>query len=325
MKKSKIFITGGTGSFGKKFVSMTLNNFKNCQITIYSRDENKQWHMAQNFKNKNIKFIIGDVRDKDRLNDTMKGHSLVIHAAATKIVPTAELNPSECIKTNIDGALNVINASVNNNIKKTIALSTDKACNPVNLYGATKLASDKLFLSANNIDPMKKMFSVVRYGNVIGSRGSIVPFFLQQSKTNTLTVTDKNMTRFMISIEEAVKMVWKVFEKMSGGEIFVKKLPSMNIMEIAKAISPKSKIKMIGIRPGEKIHEQMISSADSYNTYEFSEYYKIISPILDKKIISKIIYGGKKVKIGFEYSSEKNKFWMTKDNLIKIIKKENIT
>ena len=324
MNKSKIFITGGTGSFGKKFVSMTLNKFKTCQITIYSRDENKQWHMAQNFKNKNINFVIGDVRDKDRLSHTMKGHSLVIHAAATKIVPTAELNPSECIKTNIDGALNVINASVNNNINKTIALSTDKACNPVNLYGATKLASDKLFLSANNIDPIKKMFSVVRYGNVIGSRGSIVPFFIDQSKQNILTVTDKNMTRFMISIEDSVKMVWEVYKKMVGGEIFVKKLPSMNIMEIARAISPKSKIKIIGIRPGEKIHEQMISSADSYNTYEFNEFYKIISPILDKKMINKIIKGGKKVKIGFEYSSENNKLWMTGTDLKKIIKKENL-
>ncbi len=324
MNKSKIFITGGTGSFGKKFVSMTLNKFKTCQITIYSRDENKQWHMAQNFKNKNINFVIGDVRDKDRLSHTMKGHSLVIHAAATKIVPTAELNPSECIKTNIDGALNVINASVNNNINKTIALSTDKACNPVNLYGATKLASDKLFLSANNIDPIKKMFSVVRYGNVIGSRGSIVPFFIDQSKQNILTVTDENMTRFMISIEDSVKMVWEVYKKMVGGEIFVKKLPSMNIMEIARAISPKSKIKIIGIRPGEKIHEQMISSADSYNTYEFNEFYKIISPILDKKMINKIIKGGKKVKIGFEYSSENNKLWMTGTDLKKIIKKENL-
>ena len=303
---------------------MTLNKFKTCQITIYSRDENKQWHMAQNFKNKNINFVIGDVRDKDRLSHTMKGHSLVIHAAATKIVPTAELNPSECIKTNIDGALNVINASVNNNINKTIALSTDKACNPVNLYGATKLASDKLFLSANNIDPIKKMFSVVRYGNVIGSRGSIVPFFIDQSKQNILTVTDKNMTRFMISIEDSVKMVWEVYKKMVGGEIFVKKLPSMNIMEIARAISPKSKIKIIGIRPGEKIHEQMISSADSYNTYEFNEFYKIISPILDKKMINKIIKGGKKVKIGFEYSSENNKLWMTGTDLKKIIKKENL-
>ena len=325
MNNSKIFITGGTGSFGKKFVSMTLKKYKNCNITIYSRDENKQWHMEQSYKDKNIRFIIGDVRDKERLNETIKGHTLVIHAAATKIVPTAEHNPSECIKTNIDGALNVIDACINNNIKKTIALSTDKACNPVNLYGATKLASDKLFLSANNIEPNKKKFSVLRYGNVIGSRGSIVPFFINQAKYNNhLTITDKKMTRFMISREDAVKMLWEVNTKMFGGEIFVKKLPSMNIVEIARTISPSSKIKIIGIRPGEKIHEQMISSADSYNTYEFDKYFKIVSSTLNNKIKDKIITNGKKVKLGFEYSSEKNKIWMTKDNLKKIIKKENL-
>ena len=324
MKLKNIFLTGGTGSFGQKFVQMTLKKYKNCCITIYSRDELKQWEMSGKFNDKRLKFIIGDIRDKARLNESISDIDLIVHAAATKIVPTSETNPTECIKTNIDGAINVIYAAKKNQVKKIIALSTDKACNPVNLYGATKLASDKLFMAANSSNKLDKIkFSVVRYGNVIGSRGSIVPFFLNQEKKNILTITDKNMTRFMITRREAVDMVWDVAELMQGGEIFIKKIPSMNIMDIAKAIAPKAQYKIIGMRPGEKIHEQMISSADSYNTFEYKNFYIILSSHLDKNKKIKLSKGGKKVSLDFQYSSDTNTNWMKNIELIKIIKSEN--
>ncbi len=317
----KILITGGTGSFGKKFVQMTLNKFKPKKLVIFSRDEIKQWDMAKEFeKNKNVKFITGDVRDFQRLKNVLKGIDYVVHAAATKIVPTAEKNPSECIKTNVNGAINLINAAIENNIKKVVALSTDKACNPVNLYGASKLASDKLFVSSNSKDKSHAtLFSVVRYGNVMGSRGSVIPFFYQESKKKIIPITDKRMTRFMISLEQCVEQVWSTFELMHGGEIFIKKIPSMNIMNIAASISSSSKIKYIGIRPGEKIHEKMISDDDSKYTYEYKKYFKIIPSYCDNIKLKKIIKGGKKVREGFEYSSDKNNL-MTISDLKKWLK-----
>ena len=316
MKLKNIFLTGGTGSFGQKFVQMTLKKYKNCCITIYSRDELKQWEMSGKFNDKRLKFIIGDIRDKARLNESISDIDLIVHAAATKIVPTSETNPTECIKTNIDGAINVIYAAKKNQVKKIIALSTDKACNPVNLYGATKLASDKLFMAANSSNKLDKIkFSVVRYGNVIGSRGSIVPFFLNQEKKNILTITDKNMTRFMITRREAVDMVWDVAELMQGGEIFIKKIPSMNIMDIAKAIAPKAQYKIIGMRPGEKIHEQMIGLEDAPHTYEYDDHYKILPAIYNWSSDPKRNKGGAKVDENFTYSSDQNKEWMSVKDL----------
>ena len=313
IKNSNLLITGGTGSFGNKFVEMTLKKHNPKKIFIYSRDEMKQWEMAIKFKGeKKIEFIIGDVRDKERLVRALDGVDYVIHAAATKIVPTAEYNPFECVKTNIIGAMNLINACMESNVKKVIALSTDKACNPINLYGASKLASDKLFVAANSNEKKNKtLFSVVRYGNVMGSRGSVIPFFLNESKNGVLPITDKKMTRFMISLEQAIELVWKAFLDMSGGEIYVKKIPSMTIVEIAKAISLKAKLKIIGIRPGEKIHEQMIGSEDAPHTYEYKDYFKILPAIHGWSKQSFRIKNGKAVKPNFVYSSNNNKEHMS--------------
>ena len=308
-KNSTIFITGGTGSFGNTFVPMTLNKFNPKKIIIYSRDEMKQWEMQKKFyKDKRVKFIIGDVRDFETLNKSVNGSEYIIHAAATKIVPLAEYNPFECIKTNIHGAMNIINASLENNVKKVIALSTDKASNPINLYGATKLASDKLFISANsNSEKNRPIFSIVRYGNVMGSRGSVIPLFLQQEETKKeFTITDKRMTRFMISLEKAVESVWEAFDTMRGGEIYIKKIPSMNILEIAKSINKKIKIKYIGLRPGEKIHEQMIGFEDAPYTYEYKNYFKILPSINSWHLDKKRILKGKKVSANFTYNSSNN-------------------
>ena len=296
LKKSNILITGGTGSFGSKFIEMTLNKFKPNRLVVFSRDEIKQWELKNKYsKFKNLEFIIGDIRDVSSISNALSGIDFVIHAAATKIVPTAESNPVECIKTNINGAINLINAARYNNIKKLVALSTDKACNPINLYGATKLASDKLFV-ASNFDNIKNqtLFSVVRYGNVMESRGSIIPYLQNLSSTGIFPITDKRMTRFIISLEDAVKLVWKTFDLMLGGEIFVKKLPSVKVTDIAKAINPKCKIKIIGIRPGEKIHEEMISESDSIHTYEFDDFFKILTAD-HKKFPKKLFSKGKKV------------------------------
>ena len=277
-KNKTILITGGTGSFGNSFTKILLKKYQIKKLIIFSRDEMKQWFMKEKFKDKRIKFVIGDVRDEDSIINASRNVDFIIHAAATKIVPTAEVNPIECIKTNILGAQNVIKATSVNKVKKVVALSTDKACNPINLYGATKLAADKLFLSANNYEEKaSSKFSVVRYGNVIGSRGSVVPFFKKINKEKGyIPITDKNMTRFMISLNEAVEFVILALENMQGGEIFVKKIPSMKIIDIAKAINSKPKLKYIGIRPGEKLHEQMISEDDSTETYEFKKHFKII-------------------------------------------------
>ena len=280
-----IFLTGGTGSFGKAFTSYILR-FKPKKLIIFSRDESKQWDMQNNYKNyKNIKFVIGDIRDKERLDSVIsKEIDYVIHAAATKIVPTAETNPEECVKTNILGTINLIQICKEKKIEKVIGLSTDKACNPVNLYGATKLAADKLIIAANDFESKKfSRFSVVRYGNVLGSRGSVIPFFKKMINTqNYIPITDKKMTRFIISLNEAVEFVLLSLDEMKGGEIFVKKIPSMNILEIAKSITKNPKLKFIGIRPGEKLHETMISEEDSFYTLEYKDYFKIIPNINNK-------------------------------------------
>ena len=322
LKNSRILIPGGTGSFGNTFVPMTLEKYNPQRIIIYSRDEMKQWEMAQKFSNDpRVKFVIGDVRDKDRLFRCLDGVDYVVHAAATKIVPTAEYNPFECIKTNINGAMNLIDSCIESRIKKVVALSTDKASNPINLYGATKLASDKLFTASNSsyASGHKTFFSVVRYGNVMGSRGSIIPFFMSLQDQGELPITDERMTRFMITLDQGVELVWHAFKDMVGGEIYVKKIPSMRLIDIAKAVAPKAKHKIIGIRPGEKLHEQMISGDDSYSTYEYSNYYKILPQIHEWAKDNLRIKNGKRVSEGFVYSSDNNSEWMTKSDLQKWI------
>ena len=319
-----ILITGGTGSFGKKFIEKLLHKYKPNKIIVYSRDELKQFEMQKIFpgnKNTAIRYFIGDIRDLPRLRQALDTVDIVVHAAALKHVPIAEYNPFEAVKTNIIGSQNVIDASLSTNVKKVIALSTDKAAAPINLYGATKLASDKLFIASNSsyANGHSTSFSVVRYGNVMGSRGSIIPFFLSLKKKEQMPITDKRMTRFMISLDQGVKLVWHTFNDMLGGEIYVKKIPSIKITDIARVISPKSKLKIIGIRPGEKLHEQMISSDDSHSTYEYSDYYKILPQINEWGKDSLRIKNGKKVSEGFVYSSDKNLDWMTKSELKKLI------
>lgn len=319
---SSILITGGTGSFGNSFVPLTLNKYNPKRIIIYSRDEMKQWEMAQKFnENSNVEFIIGDVRDYSRLRTALQGIDFVVHAAATKIVPTAEVNPSECIKTNIDGAMNLIDACISCGIKRVVALSTDKACNPINLYGATKLASDKLFIASNSFSGKHfSKFSVVRYGNVLESRGSVIPYFRKMAKTGEIPITDPTMSRFMITLDQAVQLVWKAFDEMIGGEIFVKKLPSMNLLDIAEAVAPGVKRKIIGIRPGEKIHEQMIGKEDSDTTYSYDGFYIIYPKIHVINLKPEITRDGLLVSKNFEYSSNTNDDWMTIEQLRRILK-----
>ena len=322
LKNSSILITGGTGSFGQNFVPATLKKYNPSRLVIFSRDEMKQWEMAKLYKDdKRVRFFIGDVRDKDRLCRALNKIEFVVHAAAIKIVPIAEYNPFECIKTNINGAMNLIDACLDQKVKRIVALSTDKASSPVNLYGATKLASDKLFTSSNSsyAQGHKTLFSVVRYGNVMGSRGSIIPFFMNLKNQKELPITDKRMTRFMISLDKSVELVWHAFEDMLGGEIYVKKIPSMKVTDIAKVIAPKAKHKIIGIRPGEKIHEQMIGLEDTSYTYEYSSYYKILPQINNWSKDKFRIKNGKKVSEKFSYSSENNLQWMTKSDLKKWI------
>jgi len=317
LENTKILITGGTGSFGNAFVPMTLEKYNPKSIVIYSRDEMKQWEMAQKYQNdERVKFVIGDVRDKEYLSRTLNGIDYVIHAAATKIVPTAEYNPFECVKTNINGATNLIDACIDKGVKKVVALSTDKASNPINLYGATKLASDKLFVAGNAYaGDHDTRFSVVRYGNVMGSRGSVIPFFITQKESGVLTITDTKMTRFMISLEQGVELVWHALEDMLGGEIYVKKIPSMTITDIAKAVDQNAEHKIIGIRPGEKIHEQMIGIEDAPHTYEYSDHYKILPAIYNWSSDSIRNKGGEKVNENFVYSSDINSEWMCVDDL----------
>ena len=319
---SVILITGGTGSFGKKFVSMTLNKFNPRKLIVFSRDEIKQWEMSKTLEGESrIRFFIGDVRDKSRLHRALQGVDYVVHAAATKIVPTAEYNPFECVKTNINGAMNLIDASIDQGVKKVVALSTDKASSPINLYGATKLASDKLFVASNHsyAGGQETSFSVVRYGNVMGSRGSIIPFFMSIKDSGEIPITDLRMSRFMITLEQGVDLVWHAFSDMVGGEIYVKKIPSIKVTDIADAIAPTCKKICVGIRPGEKIHEQMISNEDSLFTYEYRDYYKILPQINDWGKDKERIKNGVKVQEDFVYSSDLNKEWMSKSQLKKWI------
>ena len=313
LTNSTILITGGTGSFGHAFVPMTLSKYNPKKIIIFSRDEMKQWEMAKLFNNDpRVRFFIGDVRDKDRLYRALHGVDYVVHAAATKIVPTAEYNPFECIKTNINGAVNLIDACIDKGVSRVVALSTDKASSPANLYGATKLASDKLFVAGNSYSgEHETRFSVVRYGNVMGSRGSVIPFFLSIRDQGVLPITDARMTRFMISLEEGVKLVWHAFEDMVGGETYVKKIPSMKVTELGKVIAPEAKQEVVGIRPGEKLHEQMISEEDSFYTYEYQDYFKILPSIHEWGNDVNRIKDGNKVEEGFVYSSDSNTEWMS--------------
>jgi len=317
LNNSSILITGGTGSFGNTFVPMTLAKYNPKRLVIYSRDEMKQWEMAQKFTgDKRVNFIIGDVRDKDRLIRSLDGINYVVHAAATKIVPTAEYNPFECVKTNINGAMNLIDACIDSGIKRVVALSTDKASNPINLYGATKLASDKLFVAGNAYaGTHETRFSVVRYGNVMGSRGSVIPFFISLANTGKLPITDPRMTRFMITLEQGVELVWHAFDDMSGGEIYVKKIPSMSILDIANAVVPTAEKKIIGVRPGEKIHEQMIGLEDAPHTYAYANHYKILPMIHNWSSDPLRIKNGVKVDDNFTYTSDNNSEWMSMEEL----------
>jgi len=319
-----ILITGGTGSFGKKYVETLLKNYTPNKIIIYSRDELKQFEMQQDFNQSCMRYFIGDVRDKERLTQAMNGVDFVIHAAAMKHVPAAEYNPMECIKTNIDGAENVITAALKNNVEKVIALSTDKAANPVNLYGATKLGSDKLFVAANNISGGHiTTFSVVRYGNVVGSRGSVVPFFdkLINEGVNEIPITHIEMTRFWITLQGGVDFVLKNFERMLGGEVFVPKIPSMRIVDLAKAMAPDLPIKIIGIRAGEKLHEIMCPADDSHHTYEYDDHF-VIAPSI--KFFSRsndftsnaLMESGHPVSPGFEYNSQNNADFLSTKQLL---------
>tara|TARA_B110000261_G_C13048259_1_gene343210 strand:+ start:464 stop:1465 length:1002 start_codon:yes stop_codon:yes gene_type:complete len=324
LKNSSILITGGTGSFGHSFVPLTLKKYNPKRLVIFSRDEMKQWEMAKLYKDdQRVRFFIGDVRDKDRLHRALHAVDYVVHAAATKIVPTAEYNPFECIKTNINGAMNLIDICIDQKVKRVVALSTDKASSPINLYGATKLASDKLLVASNSTYARGEAtsFSIVRYGNVMGSRGSVIPFFMSLKDQKELPITDERMTRFMISLNQGVELVWHAFEDMVGGEIYVKKIPSIKVTDIAKVIAPQAMHKIIGIRPGEKLHEQMISSDDSYSTYEYPSYYKILPQIYEWGKDSLRIKDGVKVPEGFFYNSDNNTEWMTKSNLRKWIDK----
>ena len=319
-----ILITGGTGSFGKKYTEIILSKYKPNKIIIFSRDELKQYEMSQSFSDECMRYFIGDVRDENRLIEAMNGVDIVIHAAALKHVPIAEYNPMECIKTNIDGAQNVINAAIKNKVKKVIALSTDKASGPINLYGATKLVSDKLFVAANNIVGSGiTQFSVVRYGNVVGSRGSVVPFFMKliENGTKEIPITDNNMTRFLITLEDGVNFVLDNFERMHGGEIFIPKIPSMKMTELALALAPKLPHKVIGIRPCEKLHEVMITQDD--RVIEFDSYY-VITPTIQFSNISDFTINalgekGTDIGIGFEYNSLNNSQWYTTESFLKML------
>ncbi|OGH84940.1 MAG: UDP-N-acetylglucosamine 4,6-dehydratase (inverting) [Candidatus Magasanikbacteria bacterium RIFOXYC12_FULL_33_11] len=325
-KNKSILITGGTGSFGKMFVKTILERYPDVKrLVIYSRDELKQYEMAQIYpesKFPQVRFFIGDVRDLARLKRACEGIDVIVHAAALKHVPIAEYNPDECIKTNIGGAQNVVDAALATNVKIVIALSTDKAAAPINLYGATKLVSDKLFIAANNIKGSRDLrFSVVRYGNVMGSRGSVIPFFIKKAKEeNVLPITHMDMTRFNISLEDGVDMVFWAIENALGGEIFVPKITSFKIEVLAQAIAPNAKLIEIGIRPGEKLHEEMITSSDSFNTIEFDKYYAILPSDVEKEKYLKH-FNAKEVEKGFQYNSGTNDRWETIESITKLIKK----
>lgn len=326
LNNKSILITGGTGSFGKEFTKTILSQWPNVKkLIIYSRDEQKQFQMAQEYpesKFSNIRFFIGDVRDFERLKRAFRGVDYVIHAAAMKHVHIAEYNPDECVKTNIGGAENVIRAALETNVERVVALSTDKACAPINLYGATKLTSDKLFIAANNIKGDKKLkFSVVRYGNVMGSNGSVIPFFLNKKKGGKLPITDPNMTRFNISLADGVQMVMNALDIAWGGELFVPKIPSYRITDVAEAIGPECEHEIIGIRPGEKVHEEMITSSDSFTTYDLGKYYVILPQVPAWNLEEYLLhFNATSVPNGFNYSSGENTEWLSVDALRELIK-----
>lgn len=317
LNESNILVTGGTGSFGKTFVAMTLKKYNPKRLVVYSRDEMKQWEMAKLYaSDSRVEFLIGDVRDRDRLSRALDGIDFLVHAAATKIVMAAEYNPFECIKTNILGAMNVIEASIQASVKRVVALSTDKASSPANLYGATKLASDKLFVAANSYaGSHNTFFSVVRYGNVMGSRGSIIPLFLSISEDQPIPITDIRMTRFMITLEQGVELVWHALHDMVGGEIYVKKIPSMKITDIALSCRSNMQQKIIGILPGEKLHEQMVGVEDAPHTYEYLDHFKILPAIHRWSSDPQRIKNGKKVNEDFTYCSNNNNEWMSVESL----------
>lgn len=321
-----VLVTGATGSFGKRFIKHVLEHHDPKRLVVFSRDELKQFEMQQYIQSPKLRYFLGDVRDKARLYRAFDGVQIVVHAAAMKQVPASEYNPMEAIKTNIIGAENVIDACIDQGVERVIALSTDKAANPANLYGATKLCSDKLLIAANALSGRHRThFSVVRYGNVIGSRGSVIPFFMQRRKEGVLPITDERMTRFWITLDQGVRFVLDSLERMHGGEIFVPKIPSMNIMDVAKVVAPECKTKIIGIRPGEKLHEIMITQDDSYNTAEFNDHY-VIQPATawwDKQAYMKET-GAKSVAEDFQYSSDRNSVWMTREQLTELLKKEAI-
>ena len=317
LKNKSLLITGGTGSFGHAFVALTLAQHNPRRLVVYSRDEMKQWEMAKLYRNDDrVRFFIGDVRDKDRLARALTGIDFVIHAAATKIVPTAEYNPFECVKTNVVGAMNLIDAAIDQGVKRVVALSTDKASSPANLYGATKLVSDKLFIAGNSYSGAEDTrFGVVRYGNVMGSRGSVIPLFFSIAESGVLPITDERMTRFMITLEQGVSLVWHALEDMVGGEIYVKKIPSIKVTDIARAVAPKARQDIVGIRPGEKLHEQMIGTEDAQHTYEYADYFKILPALHNWSQDPARINDGRKVAADFTYSSDSNTDWMSIDTL----------
>ncbi len=327
LNNKSILITGGTGSFGRKFVQLVLDKFPSVKrLVIFSRDELKQFEMSQDFSpdvHKSLQYCIGDVRDGERLKQACEGVDYIIHTAALKQMPTAEYNPIECIKTNVLGAENVINAAKANNVKKVLALSTDKAAAPINLYGATKLCADKLFVAANNSKGSRDLrFSVVRYGNVMGSRGSVIPFFLNKRKEGVIPITHEHMTRFNIIPEEGVNMVLWALDNMWGGEIFVPKIPSYRILELAEAIAPNCETKIVGMRPGEKIHEEMITEADSLTTYDLGRYYAILPPRTSWRLDEFVTgFNAKRVQQGFKYNSDTNEEWLSVGELRSLIKK----
>jgi UDP-N-acetylglucosamine 4,6-dehydratase len=312
LRSSTILVTGGTGSLGRTFIPMTLEKYEPKKIIVFSRDEMKQWEMAKSFENDpRVRFLIGDVRDKDRLYRALNGVDYVVHAAATKIVPTAEYDPFECVKTNVFGAMNLIDACIDRGVKKIVALSTDKASSPANLYGATKLTSDRLFVSGNSYSGEHlTTFAVVRYGNVMGSRGSVIPYFISIPDNGVFPITDFRMTRFMISLEQGVELIWHAFEDMNGGEIYVKKIPSMKVTDIALAVNKDAKLEEVGIRPGEKLHEQMIGVEDAPYTYEYPGHFKILPSIHEWHKDEQRISRGAKVQSGFTYRSDNNNDWM---------------
>ena len=314
---AEILVTGGTGSFGQKFVPLTLAKYNPRRIIVYSRDEMKQWEMAKKYRGDDrVRFFIGDVRDSVRLARALDGIDYVVHAAATKIVPIAEYNPFECIKTNVNGAMNLIDACIDRGVKRVVALSTDKASSPINLYGASKLCSDKLFVFGNSYaGSHSTRFAVVRYGNVMGSRGSVIPLFQSLASAGVLPITSDQMTRFMITLEQGIELVWHALDDMIGGEIYVRRIPSMKVTDIARAVSAAATQEIVGIRPGEKVHEQMIGVDDAYYTYEYPDYYKILPAIHDWSSDPLRTTGGRPVAPGFSYASDTNAEWMTVDAL----------